>query len=102
MTDIPTITVTPRAAAQAYARAAGGAEGAAGSEDFGTALGNALGAAVAQGHEAEQLAAAAIAGQGDLTTVVTALSQAQLTLQTATAIRDRVLQAYQSIMQMPI
>ena len=41
-------------------------------------------------------------GGGNLTDVVTALSRAELTLQTATAIRDRVVQAYQDIMKMPI
>jgi len=44
----------------------------------------------------------AISGQGNLTDVVTALSRAELSLQTATAVRDRVVQAYQSIMAMPI
>lgn len=103
MTGIPTITVTPGAAADAYARtAAGGDAGAAAGESFGTVLGDALSGAIAQGHEADSQATAAIEGKGDLTSVVMALSQAQLTLQTATAIRDRVVQAYQSIMQMPI
>ena len=44
----------------------------------------------------------AISGGGNLTDVVTALSHAEMTLQTATAIRDRVVQAYQDIMKMPI
>ena len=33
---------------------------------------------------------------------VTALARAELALQSATAIRDRVVQAYQDIMKMPI
>ena len=44
----------------------------------------------------------ALTGGGNLTEVVTALSRAELTLQTATAMRDRVVQAYQDIMKMPI
>jgi hypothetical protein len=40
--------------------------------------------------------------RGNLTEVVTAVSKAQLALQTATTIRDRMVQAYQQIMQMPI
>jgi flagellar hook-basal body complex protein FliE len=44
----------------------------------------------------------AIAGRGNLTEVVTALARAELTLQSATAIRDRVVQAYQDIIKMPI
>jgi flagellar hook-basal body complex protein FliE len=33
---------------------------------------------------------------------VTAISRAELALQSATAIRDRVVQAYQDVMKMPI
>jgi flagellar hook-basal body complex protein FliE len=44
----------------------------------------------------------AIGGDGNLTEVVAALSHAEITLQTATAIRDRMVQAYQDIMKMPI
>ena len=50
--------------------------------------------------EAETLKAAA--GQADLTDVVTAMSQAEITLQTVVTLRDRVIQAYQDIMRMPI
>jgi flagellar hook-basal body complex protein FliE len=34
--------------------------------------------------------------------VVTALAKAELALQTTVAVRDRVVQAYQEIMRMPI
>jgi len=44
----------------------------------------------------------AIAGTGNLTDVVSAVAKAELTLQTTVAIRDRVVQAYQDIMRMPI
>ncbi len=43
-----------------------------------------------------------VAGKLDLTQVVTAVNNAQLTLQTAVAVRDRIVQSYQLIMQMPI
>ncbi len=98
---VTTITVTPRAAADAYQRTESGAGGG-GGESFGAALQRVVGDAVAQGHAADQQAADAIAGTGNITDVVTALSRAELTLQSATAIRDRVVQAYQQIMQMPI
>lgn len=87
--------VSPGAAARAYQATASGS-------DFGTMLGQALQGAVQAGHAAETQAAQAIAGQGDLTQVVQAVTRAELTLQTATAIRDRVVQAYQDIMKMPI
>jgi flagellar hook-basal body complex protein FliE len=58
--------------------------------------------AIETGHAADDQAMKAISGGGNLTEVVTALSHAEMTLQTATAIRDRVVQAYQDIMKMPI
>ena len=101
--SIPTITVHPAAAAQAYARAAGDtpAEGAEGT-DFGSTLQRALEGAVDAGHQADAQAMQALSGDGNLTDVVTAVSRAELALQSATAIRDRVVQAYQDIMKMPI
>ena len=53
-------------------------------------------------HARTTQATEALTGGGNLTDVVTALSRAELTLQTATAIRDRVVQAYQDIIKMPI
>ena len=47
-------------------------------------------------------AASGISGHGNLTQVVMAVSRAQLALQTTTAIRDRVVSAYQDIMKMSI
>jgi flagellar hook-basal body complex protein FliE len=93
--------VTPAGAANAYANVARG-DGASGGASFGSTLQRALESAVQTGHTADSQAMQAIAGQGNLTEVVTALSRAELTLQTATAVRDRVVQAYQDIMKMPI
>ena len=50
--------------------------------------------------EAESLKAAA--GKADINDVVTAVSQADIALQTVVAVRDRVVQAYQDILRMPI
>jgi flagellar hook-basal body complex protein FliE len=50
----------------------------------------------------EAASAKAIAGGGNLTEVVTAVSNAEATLQTVVAVRDRVIQAYQDILKMPI
>ena len=54
------------------------------------------------GKAAELATAEAVAGKADLTEVVTAVSNAEMTLQTVVAVRDRVLAAYQEIMRMPI
>ena len=51
---------------------------------------------------AEQAGAAAAAGQTDLIGVVTAVSQAEVAVQTVVTIRDKVVQAYQDILKMPI
>ncbi len=106
------ILATPSAAASAYARVQGqdmsgiGAEGdglqtAAGSS-FGDTLSQALQGVVDSGHAADTAAAKGISGEGNLTDVVMAVSKAQLALQSTTAIRDRVVQAYQDIMKMSI
>ena len=103
MSTIPTIVVTPSTAADAYARADRGESGAGtAGHGFGATLQNVISGAVQGGHEAEAKAMQAISGEGNLTEVVMALSHAELTLQTATAVRDRVVQAYQDIMKMPI
>jgi flagellar hook-basal body complex protein FliE len=103
MSAIPTIVITPSAAANAYAKVdRGQADGAGGTEGFGATLERALQGAVDAGHTADAQSMQAISGGGNLTDVVTALSHAELALQTTTAIRDRVVQAYQDIMKMPI
>ena len=98
---IPTIRITPSAAADAYARVDQGESGTA-TGGFGASLERALEGAVETGHKADDQSMQAIAGAGNITQVVTALTHAELVMQTATAIRDRVVQAYQDIMKMPI
>ena len=102
MTAIPTVVITPSAAAEAYTRTARGSASADVSNSFGAAITQALDQAVQTGHTADDQAMKAISGNSNLTDVVAALSHAEMTLQTATAIRDRVVQAYQDIMKMPI
>jgi flagellar hook-basal body complex protein FliE len=102
MTTIPSVVITPSAAAEAYSRTARGGAPAAPPQSFGAAISQALDQAVQTGHTADNQAMTALSGGGNLTDVVTALSHAEMTLQTATAIRDRVVQAYQDIMKMPI
>ena len=100
MTEIPSMTITPSTAARAYAAVGSGTVG--GGSGFSATLERAMQSAVDTGHRADTQAVQALTGGGNLTDVVTALSRAELTLQTATAIRDRVVQAYQDIVKMPI
>jgi flagellar hook-basal body complex protein FliE len=74
----------------------------AGATAFSSLLGQSLNDAIDTGHQAEALSLSAIHGSGDLTQVVTAVSKAEIALQTTVALRDRVLQAYQDIIKMPI
>jgi flagellar hook-basal body complex protein FliE len=76
---------------------------ASGGGDFAALLSRSLGGAVETGQQAESMAATAVSGgSSNLTQVVTAVSRAELALQTTIAVRDRVLQAYQDIIKMPI
>jgi|ERR1700761_8779256 flagellar hook-basal body complex protein FliE len=102
MSTIPTVVITPSAAAEAYGRTAGAGTSAGDPNSFGSAITQALDQAVQAGHTADNQAMTAISGGGNLTEVVTAVSHAEMTLQTATAIRDRMVQAYQDIIKMPI
>ncbi len=50
----------------------------------------------------EQMSAKAVTGEADIVDVVQAVGNAEITLQTVVAVRDRVISAYQEIMRMPI
>lgn len=79
-----------------------GAVGSTAASGFGDMLGRAVQGAVDAGHAADTQSMQAIAGGGNITDVVTAVSKAELALQSTVAIRDRVVQAYQDIMRMAI
>ncbi len=99
--SIPLVSAaTAASAADAYARTSTGQP--ASLEGFGQALTQALQGVVDSGRQADAQSTAALSGSGNLTDVVTAVNRAELALQTTTAIRDRVVQAYQDIMRMPI
>jgi flagellar hook-basal body complex protein FliE len=90
-------------AIKAYQSVDGGAiAGGGGGQDFSAMLNRALEGVVSTGKQADAQAAQAISGHGDLASVVTAVSRAQLALQTTVAVRDRMIQAYQDIIKMPI
>ncbi|MBV8913141.1 MAG: flagellar hook-basal body complex protein FliE [Acetobacteraceae bacterium] len=65
-------------------------------------MARALDGVVSAGHEADAQSVRAIAGEGNLTEVATAVTRAELALQTAVSVRDKVVQAYQDVMRMPI
>lgn len=50
----------------------------------------------------ETMSAKAVTGEADITEVVQAVTNAEITLQTVVSIRDRMVSAYQEILRMPI
>lgn len=101
MTTIPTMIVTPSSVSDSYSRNSVSSSDA-GGKSFSASVDQAIRDAISTGQQAETEATKAIAGQGNLTEVVTALSKAELTLQSVTTIRDKVIQAYQDIIKMQI
>ena len=52
--------------------------------------------------QGESQSIAAVAGKADVTEVVNAVAEADLTLQTVVTVRDRVIEAYKEILRMPM
>jgi len=105
------ISTNPASAAQAYAQAASRAlEGASGGSESGAASGpsfanlvqDSIAGAFEASRSAEKVSFNAVNGKADVVDLVTAVSDAEMTLQTVVAVRDKVVMAYQEIMRMPI
>ncbi|MGC1302630.1 MAG: flagellar hook-basal body complex protein FliE [Caulobacteraceae bacterium] len=100
--------VSPLIAARAYAsvqngaKPPGGAPAAEEGPDFGQLVKNAMNDMVSTSRTAEKQMVAQTQGKADLVDVVTAISSAQTSLSTMLAVRDQVIQAYQSVLNMPI
>ena len=52
--------------------------------------------------QSEKMSVAAAAGKADIVDVVSSVTNAEVTLQAVVAVRDKVIEAYQDIMKMPI
>ena len=92
-----------RAAIERLQQTPGNSEaGQANRSDFTTMVKNFAEGAVEVGKTSEQATAAAAAGKADINSVVVAVAEAELTLHSVVAVRDKVLQAYQQILRMPI
>ena len=76
--------------------------GADGAGSFVSMVVESLKSAVNAGRQAEELSLKQISGEADLKDVVTAVANAENTLETVIAVRDKVLSAYQEILRMPI
>ena len=80
-----------------------GAAGAAGDgSSFGAMLKDALNSVAEAGHKSDAQARAMVSGKSDMVDVVTAVSETEVAVETMVAVRNKVIEAYQSIMSMPI
>ena len=113
MSALAIVTNNPAGAAQAYAQAASraldgavsdGVEiGAApGGPSFGSMVQDMLGNAAESARTAEKVSINAVTGKTDVVDLVTAINNAEMTLQTVVAVRDKVVQAYQEVVRMSI
>jgi flagellar hook-basal body complex protein FliE len=103
---------TPTAAANAYTALArltnpagglgGGSVAESGAGGFGAMLKDALGSAVEAGKKSDQQAAAMVNGNANIVDVVTAVAETEVAIEALVSVRDKVIQAYEEIMRMPI
>jgi len=84
---------------QSGANAGKGIDVSDGGESFADALKGFANDALGAVKDGEKAATVGATGKADLTSVVTAVNNAELMIQTVVAIRDKVISAYQSIVQ---
>src|SRR5436190_5738227 len=98
---------SPVAAANAYASlarltGAGGAKPSNG-PDFGAVLKDALGSVMQAGRNSDTQTQTMVAtGKANVVDVVTAVAETETAIDAVVAVRDKVIQAYEEIMRMPI
>jgi len=73
-----------------------------GGGDFASLVRDAAESSVKSLQQGEAASVLGLAGKVDLSQVVTAVSNAEVTLQAAVAVRDKVVQSYLEILRMPI
>ena len=101
---------SPSVAANAYANLArivdpaGGAgkSGAAGGQSFASLLKSTLDNVMDTGRKSDSQAMAMASGKANVVDVVTAVAETEIAVETLVSVRDKVIQAYEDIMRMPI
>jgi flagellar hook-basal body complex protein FliE len=103
---------SPSAAASAYASLARIADPSAGlaravgetsgGPSFGALLKDAIGSVVEAGRKSYTQTNAMVAGKSNIVDVVTAVSETEVAVSALVSVRDRMIQAYEEIMRMPI
>jgi len=82
--------------------ARGAAPAVGGGQSFGDLVRDAATGLVDSLNKSEKTSLQAVTGKADLAAVTEAVTNAQMALQTAVALRDRVIAAYQDIIKMPM
>ena len=73
-----------------------------GGPSFGAMVKDAINSVVEAGRKSDGLAQGMAAGKANIVDVVTAVSETEVAVQTMVSVRDKVIQAYEEIMRMPI
>lgn len=71
-------------------------------DDFASLVRGAIDEAIKIGERSEQMSIRGVNDKADLNEVVTAVAEAEVTLQTVVSVRDKVIEAYKEILRMPI
>jgi flagellar hook-basal body complex protein FliE len=106
--------VSPISAAGAYAKLArladpgagigsiGAAKSDTNAQGFGQMVKEAIGSVVEAGKKSDAQSQAMASGKANLVDVVTAVTETEVAIESMVSIRDKVIQAYEEIMRMPI
>ncbi|HTS40880.1 MAG TPA: flagellar hook-basal body complex protein FliE [Xanthobacteraceae bacterium] len=100
---------SPSSAALAYANlarltdpASAARAGSDAGSGFASLLKDALNAVNETGHKSDAQAQALVAGKANIVDVVTAVAESEVAIDAVVSVRDKVIQAYEDIMKMPI
>ncbi|MDD9899573.1 MAG: flagellar hook-basal body complex protein FliE [Alphaproteobacteria bacterium] len=69
---------------------------------FGSLVEQSLNSAIDAQHESESVSAKGLIGEANMTDVLQAVNDAEMALNTVIAIRDRVIEAYETILRTPM
>ena len=103
---------SPITAANAYAKlarladpganAAKAGSGDSGGPNFASMVKEAIGSVVEAGRKSDGLAQGMASGKANIVDVVTAVTETEVAVEAMVSVRDKVIQAYEEIMRMPI
>jgi flagellar hook-basal body complex protein FliE len=79
-----------------------GVGGLSGTDSFGAMVKDAVTSVVKSGRGADAQTQAAVTGKANVVDVVTAVAESETAIETLVSVRDKVIQAYEEIMRMPI